>query len=87
MSIIEDNGYFIFDGIKSSDYGVWINGRETFNAPARRYNEYVVPGRNGTLTIDGGSFEDLEVTYPAFIVENFGANIEAFRNQLMTKTG
>lgn len=87
MSIIEDNGYFIFDGIKSSDYGVWINGRETFNAPARRYNEYVVPGRNGTLTIDGGSFEDQEVTYPAFIVENFGANIEAFRNQLMTKTG
>ena len=87
MSYIEQNGYFIFDGIKSSDYGVWINGGGTFDAPKRRYKDYTVPGRNGTLTIDEGVFEEIEVIYPAFIARNFPANIEAFRNQLMSRSG
>lgn len=87
MSYIEDNGYFVFDGVKSSDYGVWINGGGTFNAPARRYKEYVVPGRNGTLTIDENAFEDAEVVYSAFIARDFSSNIEAFRNKLMARNG
>jgi len=87
MSYIEQNGYFIFDGIKSSDYGVWISGGGTFNAPKRRYKDYTVPGRNGTLTIDEGVFEEIEVIYPAFIARDFPANIEAFRNELMARSG
>lgn len=87
MSYIEDNGYFVFDGVKSSDYGVWINGSGTYNAPARRYKEYTVPGRNGTLTIDEGAFEEVEQTYPAFISRDFPSNIEGIRNQLMARTG
>ena len=87
MSYIEENGYFIFGGVKSSDYGVWISGGGTFNAPARRYKEYVVPGRNGTLTIDEGAYEEAEVTYPAFIARDFPANVEAFRNAIMAQNG
>jgi len=87
MSFLEDNGYLVFDGVKSSDYGVWINGRDTYNAPARRYKEYIVPGRNGTLTIDEGAFDEQEVTYPAFIVDDFNTNVEAFRNELMSRNG
>lgn len=87
MSYIEDNGYLIFDGVKSSDYGVWIKGGGTFNAPKRRYQEVIVPGRNGVLTLDEGAFEEQEVVYPAFIARNFPANVEAFRNQLMARNG
>lgn len=87
MSYIEENGYFIFGGVKSSDYGVWISGGGTFNAPARRYKEYVVPGRNGTMTIDEGAYEEAEVTYPAFIARDFPANVEAFRNAIMAQNG
>lgn len=87
MSYIEENGYFIFDGAKSSDYGVWIHGGGTYNAPKRRYKDYTVPGRNGTLTIDEGVFEEIEVVYPAFIARDFPANIEAFRNELMSRSG
>lgn len=87
MSYIETNGYFTFDGIKSSDYGVWINGGGTYNAPKRRYKTYEVPGRNGNLTIDEGAFEEQEVIYPAFIARNFPSNIEAFRNELMSRNG
>lgn len=87
MSYIEDSGYFTYDGVKSSDYGVWIHGGGTFGAPARRVAEYVVPGRNGTLTMDEGAFDELEHIYPAFIARSFAANIEAFRNQLMARAG
>lgn len=87
MSYIEENGYFIFGDVKSSDYGVWISGGGTFNAPARRYKEYVVPGRNGTLTIDEGAYEEAEVTYSAFIASDFMANVEAFRNAIMAQNG
>ena len=87
MSYIEENGYFTFGGIKSSDYGVWINGGGTYNAPKRRYKTYEVPGRNGNLTIDEGAFEEQEVVYPAFIARNFPSNIEAFRNELMSRSG
>lgn len=87
MSYIEENGYFIFGDVKSSDYGVWISGGGTFNAPARRYKEYIVPGRNGTLTIDEWAYEEAEVTYPAFIARDFPANVEAFRNAIMAQNG
>ena len=87
MPYIETNGYFTFDGVKSSDYGVWINGGGTYNAPKRRYKTYEVPGRNGNLTIDEGAFEELEVIYPAFIARDFPSNIEAFRNELMSRNG
>lgn len=87
MSYIEDNGYLVFDGVKSSDYGVWISGGGTYNAAKRRYKEYEVPGRNGVLTIDEGAFEEQEVVYPAFIARDFPANVEAFRNELMSRNG
>lgn len=87
MSYIEDNGYFIFDGVKSSDYGVWIHGGGTYNAPKRRYKEYVIPGRNGTLTISDGTFEETDHTYAAFIPRRFSENIEELRNQLSSRTG
>ena len=87
MSYIEQNGFFTFDGVKSSDYGVWINGGGTYNAPARRYKEYTVPGRNGSLTIDEGAFEEIDHTYEAFIKDSFSSNIEGFRNQLMARSG
>lgn len=87
MSYIEENGYFVFDGVQSSDYGVWINGGGSYDAPARRGKEYVIPGRNGVLTIDDGTFEELEVTYPAFIARDFPSNIEGIRNELLSRVG
>ena len=84
---IETNGTFTFGGIKSSDYDIWINGGGTYSAAARRHRDIVVPGRNGTLTIDEGSFEDVEVTYPAFIAKALGTNIEDFRNEIMALQG
>lgn len=58
---------FEFGDIKSSDYGLYISGDGAFNSPARRGEMITIPGRNGSLFIDEGAFENIEVPYPAFI--------------------
>lgn len=79
--------YFIYDGVSSRDFGVYINGTEVFNAAPRSISTVTVPGRSGTLTIDNGRFENVELTYPAFIFDNFKANVAGLRNFLMSGAG
>ena len=87
MTYLEQNGYFIFDNVCSSDFDVWINGGGTYNAPKRQYTTVKVPGRNGSLTIDNNAFDEIEHTYTAFIAKNFSENIENFRNELLSRPG
>ena len=69
-----------FDNKALSDYGVYLSGDGVFNSPARIGEMVHVPGRNGSLWLDENSFENIEVTYPAFI----GTKDEAdFRTKLM----
>lgn len=70
-----------------SSYGVYVSGVGTYGAPARSVTEEVVPGRNGTLIIDNGRFENIEVIYPCFIVKNFATNIANLRNFLKSYKG
>ena len=71
--------YLTFDGVRSSSFQVFISGQGTFNAPARRGELVTVPGRNGTLFMDDGTYENIEVSYPAFIGSG---NIDTFRDKL-----
>lgn len=77
---------FTFDGVDSSEYGVYISGEGTFNAPARRGDKITIPGRNGDLFIDGGCFENVTLKYPAFIHQKFNDNITEFRNLLSSRS-
>lgn len=81
--------YFRFGLIDSRDYGVYISGSGAYNAPRRSYNEVVVPGRNGTLLIDNGNWENINVTYPAFITggSDFAEKLAAFRAALNSVIG
>ena len=79
--------YFTLDGKNSKDYGVYISGGGTFNAPQRSREKFNIPGRNGKLTKDNGYYENISVEYPAFIYDNFDGNIAAFRNMLLSAKG
>ena len=79
--------YFTFGSIDSRDYGVYISGSGVFNAPRRIREEIEIPGRNGNLFIDTHTFENIEVTYPAFICNNFKQNLEDFRSALLATKG
>lgn len=79
--------YLMFGGLKSLDYFVWIDGGGTYGAP-RRSVEYVsVPGRNGDLIIDGGKWDNIEITYNAFIPKKFPQKINDFRMAMCRKIG
>ena len=71
--------HLTYDGVDSSSFGVFISGDGVFDAPARRGEMISIPGRNGSLFMDEGVFENIEVEYPAFI----GTGYEAlFRQKL-----
>ena len=71
--------YLTYDGVDSRDFGVFLSGEGAFDAPARRGEMISIPGRNGSLFMDEGVFENITVEYPAFI----GTGYEAiFRTKL-----
>ena len=82
---------FVFDGVKSTDYGVQIYGEGVFNAPERAVEYVKVPGRNGSIVLDQGYYENIEVTYPANIIarntQDFADAIASFRNALCSRKG
>ena len=79
----------IFDGVDSSDFGVFISGEGAFDAPARRGEMISIPGRNGSLFMDEGVFENITVEYPAFIGTSykslFRTKLGAFRSALTSR--
>ena len=58
----------VFNYKSLSDFGVYISGKRVFDAPERDTESIKIPGRNGELTVDNGRYNNLELTYPAFII-------------------
>lgn len=79
--------YFTFNGYDSREFGVYISGGGTFDSPTRLYNVISVQGRNGALLGAGDRFENIEVTYPAFIYTNFEENLANLRSALLSTDG
>lgn len=79
--------HIFYDNKDLGDYGLYISGHGTFNAPARNVSLIQVPGRNGSLTLDEGNYLNTEVTYVSFIPEGMKLNTEGLRNFLMSKSG
>jgi len=79
--------FIVFNGKKLKDYGVFISGEAVFNAPKRDTTSVSVPGRNGELTLDNGRYENIPLTYPAFIVRSFKERISELRNFVLTQSG
>ena len=79
--------YLILDGVDSRDFGVYISGQGTFGAPSKAYAYHDVPGRNGAYITSDKRFNNIEVTYPAFIYADFKTNISNFRNFLLSREG
>ena len=83
--------YLIFNGTRTSTFGVYISGEGTFNAPARAVEMITIPGRDGALALDKGYFENIEVTYPAFFksdnLADMASMLSALRNELCSQRG
>ena len=76
--------YLTIDGQSMKDFGVYISGSGTFGAPERDIEKQEIPGKNGDVVFDNGRYKNRPLSYPAFIYENFGVNVEGLRNFLLT---
>lgn len=87
--MVNDNSkYFVFNGKKSSDFGVWCSGFAIFETPAKRYEQIDVPGRNGALIIEDGSYENVEIEFKdCFIPYDFPTNFSNLKNWLYRQKG
>lgn len=77
----------IFDGVPSDSFGIYAGSTASDNAPERDIETVVVPGRNGTLTIDNGRFQNIEIPYTCFIRRGYEDNIAAARAFYCSRVG
>ena len=76
---------FYLNGERSADHGLFISGDAVYNAPAYDYEVIQIPGRNGDLVMDNGRFNNITVTYPAFVTDV--ANLQDIRQWLLKNRG
>ena len=83
--------YFIFDGLKSSDYGVYISAGMAFSDAEDDFEKVEIPGRSGDLIISKNRLKNRAGEYPAFIFASNAAElserVERFRNAIGSKSG
>lgn len=78
---------FTFNGMNSREFGIYISGSASYNAPERSIEKIEIPGRNGSLTLDNHRFLNISVTYPAFIKDKFSFNSAGARMWLLQNAG
>ena len=54
---------FTYNGQNSIDFGLYIKKQSSYDNGARSVTEINVPGRNGTVIIDNGNYENTKLTY------------------------
>lgn len=78
---------FYFNGKSCREFGIYVSGSGTFNAPELDVTSYEIPGRNGDLVISNNRYKNIQVVYPAFIRSHFRANAAKARAWLLKPEG
>lgn len=78
---------FTFDGVPSTDFGLYVGGQNTFNSPLRDVTKVSIAGRNGDLVRDNGRFLNVQVAYNIVAMYDFVETAKAVRNWLLSVKG
>lgn len=82
---------FVFDGVDSKRYGVYVSEVSVFDAPERDVELIEIPGRDGAYVLDKKRFKNIPVTYKCFFEssngDTFADTISALRNALCSRFG
>lgn len=83
------NYFTLYDGTDAASanktslsFGVGLSGSGVWDAPARKGESISIPGRNGNIWVDDGSWENIFVTYPCWIADGFDQKVDEFRGWL-----
>ena len=83
-------GLIVWGGEASADFGMVIAEAPAFDKPVKRTDVFTVPGRNGSILFQDGSFEDVTRSYSVWIAERTGDladKVNAFTSWLYSKSG
>lgn len=64
-------GFITINGRSSLEWGVHTSDAGIYDRPEREMETVSVPGRSGDLLIDHDRYKNIDVRYPAFIVDDF----------------
>lgn len=59
--------YFIYNGQKSSDFGLRIESKDVFSSPDLNRSMLSIPGRDGEILAQDTRFSNLQITYQVFL--------------------
>ena len=79
--------YFVFGSVNATDYGIYAANKNQFEGAGKRIKIIQIPGRNGTLSISDGTFENINITYETYIKSQIEANIAGLRGALGSISG
>lgn len=77
-------GLVKFNGVSTSELGLIVQFIPTYSYPEREYDTIHIPGRNGDLVIDKGSFQNVERTYSLARVFKPGEHFVSIANSIVS---
>lgn len=77
-------GIVKFNDILSTDLGLVVQVKPTYNSPEREYSSLHIPGRNGDLIIDNGCYLNVDKTYSFAKVFRKGEKFVESANSIMS---
>lgn len=79
--------YFVFGKINSTDYQAYFANKNQFEGGGRRIETIQIPGRNGTVGISDGTFDNVAITYEMYLKSEIKPNITGLRGALGSVSG
>lgn len=85
MGIIDN--MVVFNDTSTKDFHILVSGYGSFNTPERDITLLDVKGRDGSLAIDNGRFNNVDLTYKCLIYRDMKPDYDAFRAFIATQRG
>lgn len=87
MNMAYRPSYFSFGGIVSTDYNVKILSVNFLDAPAKVSNSVHIPGRNGNIEEEDGSYENFNLKIRCYCEGDPAVYLNELKDKLMSTSG
>lgn len=80
-------GNLVVGNVNCKDYGVFVTDAGIYASPKPDYTSYEIAGRNGDLHINNGRYKNVDITYQAFMPQEFEDRFVPFRSAILSQEG
>lgn len=84
---MHDENILVFDGTSLETFSTFITDAGIYESPEPQYDKVEIEGRNGDLIIEKNRYNNIVVTYPTIIYEDFDENYMRLRSFLLSRQG